>query len=548
MRQGLSMMQHASPQVVVQRGIKPARTALILALMVGWAMPHSTTSLGQTFGEGDRESQKNQVPKGNTENRPNTDSGQGGGSFADFQSLIDLIQTTIVPDTWEALGGPSTMAPYPQGVYVDPSGTLRDCQPFSQEAGDLSSISLEKIADSIPMKDRIHPGMDAWKEPAKLRFVSLNRLTSQWSEWRQSGRSPSEAMQNLAGLSEVQAIFLNPSDIILAGRVNGITQKDGWFRDQATHRNTLQLLFLRNTLWSSQNRRPFGCTIDPTREGLQQAAAVGQKIQQKLIPILESSEALVSALGMQRVEVFGIPGDTPIGYLMVEADRHMKQLALGLHPMPGDTMNYLDAIDEFIDQGPPQELLLRLWFTAERRKVFTNQEQTVFELVGNPIRLSSENEHAQQNGNRGAITRDFRTEAFVTSFNEDWRSIREEYPIYGAIESVFEAASIAQLMVQQSKSPTHLRILENLSIGATETQAILSTPRQVSSIGQLHSVRHGNKKHHVLLASGGVFVDPAQTLGESLVRYPLNFEKSQRSDEVPRIQQRWWWDMEKPLD
>ena len=103
-------------------------------------------------------------------------------------------------------------------------------------------------------------------------------------------------------------------------------------------------------------------------------------------------------------------------------------------------------------------------------------------------------------------------------------------------------------MVQQSKSPTHLRILENLSIGATETQAILSTPRQVSSIGQLHSVRHGNKKHHVLLASGGVFVDPAKTLDESLVRYPLNFDKSQRSDEVPRIQQRWWWDMEKPLD
>ena len=42
----------------------------------------------------------------------------GGGSFADFQSLIDLIQTTVVPDTWEALGGPSTMAPYPQNLSL----------------------------------------------------------------------------------------------------------------------------------------------------------------------------------------------------------------------------------------------------------------------------------------------------------------------------------------------------------------------------------------------------------------------------------------------
>lgn len=38
--------------------------------------------------------------------------GFGGAAIADFDSLIQLIQTTIAPDTWEALGGPSTMAPY----------------------------------------------------------------------------------------------------------------------------------------------------------------------------------------------------------------------------------------------------------------------------------------------------------------------------------------------------------------------------------------------------------------------------------------------------
>ena len=42
----------------------------------------------------------------------------GGGSFADFQSLMDLIQTTIMPDTWEALGGPSSMSPYPQNLSL----------------------------------------------------------------------------------------------------------------------------------------------------------------------------------------------------------------------------------------------------------------------------------------------------------------------------------------------------------------------------------------------------------------------------------------------
>jgi general secretion pathway protein D len=42
----------------------------------------------------------------------------GGGAFADFDSLMQLIETTIVPDTWEALGGNSTMAPYPQNLSL----------------------------------------------------------------------------------------------------------------------------------------------------------------------------------------------------------------------------------------------------------------------------------------------------------------------------------------------------------------------------------------------------------------------------------------------
>lgn len=51
-------------------------------------------------------------------NPPMSGGAAGGGAFADFQSLIDLIQTTVVPDTWEALGGPSTMAPYPQNLSL----------------------------------------------------------------------------------------------------------------------------------------------------------------------------------------------------------------------------------------------------------------------------------------------------------------------------------------------------------------------------------------------------------------------------------------------
>ncbi len=43
---------------------------------------------------------------------------RGGGAIADFDTLMQLIQTTVAPDTWEALGGPSSMAPYPQNLSL----------------------------------------------------------------------------------------------------------------------------------------------------------------------------------------------------------------------------------------------------------------------------------------------------------------------------------------------------------------------------------------------------------------------------------------------
>ncbi len=47
----------------------------------------------------------------------------GGGSMADFSQLMMLIQTTIEPETWEALGGTSTMFPYAQNLSLIVSTT-----------------------------------------------------------------------------------------------------------------------------------------------------------------------------------------------------------------------------------------------------------------------------------------------------------------------------------------------------------------------------------------------------------------------------------------
>ncbi len=92
-------------------------------------VPVSMTDLGTGLAKGNTPSSMNPNVLGQyhsmgaqggfgLNNPPMSGGAGGGGSFADFQSLIDLIQTTVVPDTWEALGGPSTMAPYPQNLSL----------------------------------------------------------------------------------------------------------------------------------------------------------------------------------------------------------------------------------------------------------------------------------------------------------------------------------------------------------------------------------------------------------------------------------------------
>ena len=40
-------------------------------------------------------------------------------------TLIDLITSTIAPETWDAVGGPGAIESFPTGVYVDAKGTLK---------------------------------------------------------------------------------------------------------------------------------------------------------------------------------------------------------------------------------------------------------------------------------------------------------------------------------------------------------------------------------------------------------------------------------------
>jgi len=472
--------------------------------------------------------------------------GPGGGSLADFTSLMDLIQTTVVPDTWEALGGPSTMSPYVAGIFVDGAGVVQDITTSESDSSiDNLEIMLSGMADGdgAALANRVDaPG--AWRMPSKYRCVSLSRLAKHVLRCRIGGNDVDVAARSMAGLSQIQYLIVDESneDVILVGAIGGIEQRDGWMRDQKTGLVVVQLESFVAAATSILANQPFGCTIDPTAESMAAAAKVADDFRAKTIPIGMAPEAVRNALGNQDVRVFGTAGDTPLGYLMVQADRHMKQLALGLQPMPRGIPNYLDMITRHIDSGAPDGQLLRLWFTGAPMAVRVDDANRIYEFAGNPIRLASETAMARADGNRDVAPPDERVIEFVAAFNDSFRDIVSEYPIYGALRSVYVSASVAEVIRRSDAAPWMTRILGAMLLD-DPSMGRLQTPRKVASVATLHRVTHRGKRHAIIVASGGVMVETSQTVEPDLRRYDANGSLVQRfvADE-PSNDRAWWWD------
>ena len=104
---------------------------------------------GMMGGMGPRAGQPQNVPFG--------PGGMGGGQQADFDSLIELITSTIQPTTWDEVGGPGSIAEFATNLSLVISQTqevheqiadlleqlrrLQDCRSRSKSASSRSTTT-----------------------------------------------------------------------------------------------------------------------------------------------------------------------------------------------------------------------------------------------------------------------------------------------------------------------------------------------------------------------------------------------------------------------
>jgi hypothetical protein len=473
-------------------------------------------------------------------NHPVMGGGRGGAALADFDSLTELIKSTISPDSWDDAGGAGAAEPFPGGVYVDAAGTLKR---LSDSSIDPTLIGLRKGAI-------LSGGNRDVRQKSTLRKVSLTRLERQVQWLAAQGKNPDDAMKVLAGLTKIKYILVYPDtrDVVLAGPAGDWnTDAEGRLVNSETLQPTLRLddfvVVLRNAL---TNHGRFGCSITPRQENLANVQSYLTESSKRSLRPGERDEWLAELrerLGNQEITVQGLDPRTHAARILVEADYRMKLVGMGLEPGVLGVRSYLDSIEVKPGASPPPMDVLRWWFTLNYDSVKTTEARDAFELLGPGVKVLSENEMLNELGERihtGSAQNLNRL--FAQSFTKHFEQLAAKYPVYAELRNVFDLALVAAIIRGEDLAEQCDWHLTHFGEQGTYRVELGTAPKQVASV---INHRELDRKHFVVGVSGGVSVDTQSVASANSIKTDTyGLLKAERGTAAPPALAKtaWWWD------
>ncbi len=469
--------------------------------------------------------------------------GRGGGAEPDFDALIELIETTIAPESWAVIGGPGNIAPFHNGVFIDAGGVLR---PLIQREG---GGNLASIYQSSAARDS-HADI---RRQSPLRKVSLPRLEKQIQLLAAAGRKPTEAMQMLAGLQRIQYVFVYPDtgDLVLAGPAGDWKTDD---ENRIVNTTTGQPVVRLDDLvavFRQMSDAPggrFGCLIVPRQEALARVQTfLKQSNRQPLPPGIGPRKAWLEKLrgqvGLQDIEIYGIDPRTRAAGVMVEADYRMKLVGMGLEPGVPGVENYLSMVEVPAGEAPPPMSVLRWWFTLDYDAVLAAANHHAFEIRGQGVQVLSENELLTAEGKRVHTGKsEALNRRFARSFTKHFVALCEKYPVYAELRNIGDLALVGALIREEDLAEQvgwHRTCFGEGDVYAVD---LGQAPRQVETVIN-HRMIHRTR----ILAgvSGGVRIDPSELVKRSAIeidRYGTLIQRQSAAAAKDLPPDAWWWD------
>ncbi|HTQ40976.1 MAG TPA: DUF1598 domain-containing protein [Pirellulales bacterium] len=467
--------------------------------------------------------------------------GHFGGNQADFDQLIDLITSTVAPQTWSEMGGPGSITSFPGGVSIDAKGVLR---PLVKVDRSNNLAELRQIAAQRPSSGDV-------RQSSGLRKISLVRLERQVELLAAQGQRPTEEMQTLAGLQRIQYVLVYPEqgDIVLAGPAGDWrTDFEGRLVGKESGRPVLRLddlvVILRRMMSGSD--APFGCNITPTAASLADVKAfISESNKAPLKPGQRDAwlKQLREKLGQQNIEVYGIDPRTRVAQVLVEADYRMKLVGMGLEEGVFGVPSYLDMIELAPGQSPPPMDVLRWWFTLNYDAVATTPQRDAFELRGQAVQVLSENEMLSAAGQQlHTGSSDVLNQQFAQNFTKHFADLAVKYPIYAELQNMCDLALVCALM-RSENLPDKVR-WHMLEFGDPQQYQVplAVAPKAVDTVINHRIV---NKTTILVGVSGGVRIDPNAQLKPDAMKTDGYALPALRLHDAPKkndSRERWWWD------
>jgi hypothetical protein len=425
------------------------------------------------------------------------------------------------------------------GVEVKADGVLR-VKRYQDLAGPLAKAwAAEAKAKLAPDLARI----------SDKRKVSLNRLEAAIAKKLAAGADISDEMRYLAGLTRVENVFFFPGsgDIVIAGPAEGFAaDPSGRVIGIVTGRATVQLEDLVTALrayppGTDTRATLIGCSIDPTKEGLAKMAAFFNEAAKGFDPRNTDRLAmgLKENLGLQNVSIKGVSPRTHFAQVLVEADYRMKLIGIGLENPPAKIISYVSKAKP---GAVASNALQRWYFQPNYECVRVTDDHLAMEMVGEGVKLSGQSEVVGGDGSRGAGgPKDPASEAFTTSFTEQYPALASKTPVYAQLRNLIDLAIAAAFIQEQdyySKAGWKAEVLMDENKVAVE---LYEAPRQVESA--VNAIWKGNKLMTPI--GGGVSIRPHHALKQENLLADEQGELKAKRETVKvegLAEGQWWWD------
>lgn len=333
------------------------------------------------------------------------------------------------------------------GVAIDPQGVL-SLRAFNDPDGALRAERLRAARAQMP---------ENLLAATPLRKVSLRRLEVAVERCLREHRPLDDVMLHLAGLQRVRYVFGFPDerDILLAGPA------EGWAADAAgrpcgigSGQPVLELADLAAALRAVSVPQPvqgfFGCSIDPTSQGLAKLQAFQRTVPHSVPEGRRDDVARQVAAGMQEalgrapIRVFGLPADTHLAAVLVEADYRMKRIGIGLETPPVRMSSYLDLLGP---GGVQHGALQRWWFVPRYEALRVPPDRLALELAGPGVQLLSETKMMDRDGwlHSGSST-SRASEMFALGFSRRYGELASHSAVYGQLRNAVDLLVAAEFI------------------------------------------------------------------------------------------------------